>query len=625
MTETMSAQRTRRPRQWRRSLFGPSAAFAAVTAVLLLTVNGAMTRHATTDPGAMGGADAGRTAGIHGGDLTTRGTSGALGSAPAFPEPSTTAAVTIAVVSTGVLLLWWLGWSRRRSIGRGASPTTTPIIVTRSGSTPSTSGPTAPPGTPPAGPAPSKGATADDTTLDRTEEGSRPGQSGTRREEPSARKPVRTDGQADLRADARENPSADVRKSARTAGSARCVQDIDTGMRLAPSTSDVPDLASPAAGTVPEQPETTLWRMRTTVQDTPGSLAALCTALAGLRVDILTLQTHPLTDGTVDEFLLRAPVALEAQHLTREIARAGGRDIWTERADAHDVVDTPTRVLALAARTAVDSAALPLSLRRLLGRCTIRSRPAVSASGHRARDLPPVEGVLDGTVMRLRDGEGGAITVERPYLAFTPTEFARARALVELDAVLGLRIPRGQDVWTLAEGEEIVVGRAGLSDVSEATALHERCSDRALRQRYHGPVGDAHRYLNHLLDPRFGQTLAARTPSGRMVALGHLLWDGDETEVALLVEDDWQRRGIGAELLRRLLALARETRCRSVYAVTRSSNTGMVSAMRGLGLPLDYQLEEGTLVITARLEVTSTASRSSAALPGAPAGHRGPG
>ncbi|MEU5227628.1 hypothetical protein AB0G82_00005, partial [Streptomyces anulatus] len=29
----------------------------------------------------------------------------------------------------------------------------------------------------------------------------------------------------------------------------------------------------------------------------------------------------------------------------------------------------------------------------------------------------------------------------------------------------------------------------------------------------------------------------------------HLLWDGDETEVALLVEDDWQRRGIGSELL----------------------------------------------------------------------------
>ncbi len=38
-----------------------------------------------------------------------------------------------------------------------------------------------------------------------------------------------------------------------------------------------------------------------------------------------------------------------------------------------------------------------------------------------------------------------------------------------------------------------------------------------------------------------------------------------------------------------------------MYAVTQSRNTGMVAAMRALGLPLDYQIEEGTLVITARL------------------------
>ncbi|NEE35696.1 GNAT family N-acetyltransferase, partial [Streptomyces sp. SID7982] len=68
---------------------------------------------------------------------------------------------------------------------------------------------------------------------------------------------------------------------------------------------------------------TTLWRMRTTVLDAPGSLAALCTALAGLRVDILTLQTHPLAQGTVDEFLLRAPASLQAQELSRKIAAAG--------------------------------------------------------------------------------------------------------------------------------------------------------------------------------------------------------------------------------------------------------------------------------------------------------------
>ncbi|GAA3368708.1 GNAT family N-acetyltransferase [Streptomyces sannanensis] len=366
--------------------------------------------------------------------------------------------------------------------------------------------------------------------------------------------------------------------------------------------------APPAAQDAPER-QTALWRMRTTVRDEPGSLAALCSALARHHVDILTLQTHPLADGTVDEFLLRAPRELLAARLTREITAAGGSDTWIERADAHDLVDTPTRLLGLATRTALDAAELPLTLRQLLGRCTIHSVPAVSPTGRPTGETAPVEGVLDGTVMRLRDPRGGVITVERPCLPFTPSEFARARALVELDARLGPRVPHSQDVLALAEGDPITVRRADQDDVDAARAMHGRCSERTLKLRYHGPVGDADRYLNHLLSPRFGRTLAVETAAGRLVALGHLLWDGDETEVALLVEDDWQRRGIGSELLRRLVGLAVEAGCENVYAVTQASNTGMVAVMRGLGLPLDYQIEEGTLVITARLRTAPAPSR----------------
>ncbi|MEV0173823.1 GNAT family N-acetyltransferase [Streptomyces sp. NPDC050803] len=362
--------------------------------------------------------------------------------------------------------------------------------------------------------------------------------------------------------------------------------------------SDNPSQAS-GAGTAAR--ESVLWRMRTTVKDEPGSLAALCTVLADRRVDILSLQTHPLAEGTVDEFLLRAPGDLAVSEITAAVSRAGGAGTWIERADAHDLVDAPTRVLGLATRTALDAAELPLALRQLLGRCTIRQLPATPIGGGRGPDGVPVEGVLEDTVMRLRAPEGGVITVERPYLPFTPTEFARARALVELDARLGPRVPRSQDVLTLPEGSDITVRRADTGDVEAAKAMHERCSARTLGLRYHGPVGDADRYLNHLLSPRFGRTLAVQTASGRIVGLGHLLWDGDETEVALLVEDAWQRRGIGGELLSRLVAMAGEAGCESVYAVTQASNTGMVAAMRGLGLPLDYQIEEGTLVITARI------------------------
>ncbi|MGV9253512.1 GNAT family N-acetyltransferase [Streptomyces sp. NPDC003697] len=399
----------------------------------------------------------------------------------------------------------------------------------------------------------------------------------------------------------------------------------DTGARPLPGQRGRTGPSAPSPAPPGEMARTgVLWRVRTTVKDEPGSLAALCTALATHQVDILSLQTHPLAAGTVDEFLLRAPGEVEAADITRSVSGAGGAGTWIERADAHDLVDAPTRVLGLAARTALDAAELPLVLRQLLGRCTIRSLPAKPVGGGPGPQQVPVEGVLEDTVMRLRAPEGGVITVERPYLPFTPTEFARARALVELDARLGPRIPPSQDVLTLPAGNPISVRRADTGDLDAARAMHERCSSRTLAMRYHGPVGDADRYLRHLLSPRFGRTLAVRTASGRIVGLGHLLWDGDETEVALLVEDEWQRRGIGAELLRRLVAMAVQAGCESVYAVTQASNTGMVAAMRGLGLPLDYQIEEGVLVITARLEATPVTSR----LPydgGREAHHGGPG
>ncbi|MEU2870136.1 GNAT family N-acetyltransferase [Streptomyces olivoreticuli] len=355
------------------------------------------------------------------------------------------------------------------------------------------------------------------------------------------------------------------------------------------------------AGTQPSSAtgqSTALWRMRTTVRDEPGSLAALCMALAHHRVDILALQTHPLADGAVDELLLRAPDALTPAELADAAAAGGGSGTWLERADAHDLVDAPTRALTLATRTALDAAELPLALRQLFGRCAIRSVPA--ADGGPDPAVPP-EGVWEETVMRLPDPSGGTITIERPHLPFTPTEFARARALVELDARLGPRVPPRSDVLTLPEGNEITVRRAGLGDLAAAREMHERCSPATLSRRYHGPVGDADRYLRHLLSPRFGRTLAAYTASGRLVALGHLLWDGEETEISLLVEDAWQRRGVGGELLGRLVAMAAEAGCESVYAVTQASNTAMVAAMRALDLPLDYLIEEGTLVVTARL------------------------
>ncbi|WP_042405886.1 GNAT family N-acetyltransferase [Streptacidiphilus carbonis] len=364
----------------------------------------------------------------------------------------------------------------------------------------------------------------------------------------------------------------------------------------APTEAAVPGAAAlpPRSPHSPRSAEWPLWRIRTTVPDAPGSLAGLCRALADLPVNIISMQAHPLADETVDEFVVQAHQRTAAQDITRAVVAAGGTEVWLERADAHDLVDVPTRILNLATRTALDAAELPLALRQLFGRCTIRSRPGGID-----------EDELDGSTMRLRDPSGGILLVTRDEPPFTPTEFARARALVELDAQLGPRVPGTRSLIELdGEGfpaEELTVRRADPSDRAAAIALHERCSSQTLRRRYHGPAAESDRYLGHLLEPRYGQTLTAEAPDGSLAALAHLMWDDDSAEIAVLVEDARQRRGLGSELVRRLVELARDAGIDEVYAVTTASNSGMIATLRRLGVPLDYQVEDGTLVITAHL------------------------
>lgn len=154
----------------------------------------------------------------------------------------------------------------------------------------------------------------------------------------------------------------------------------------------------------------------------------------------------------------------------------------------------------------------------------------------------------------------------------------------------------------LTVARAFALGAAGPGDLEAARALHRRCSAATLAGRYFGPPERAEDHLAHLLAARHGHTLAARARDGTPVALGHLLWDGEEeAEVALLVEDDWQRCGVGSALLRRLAGLATASGHLLLYAVTPPGAAGAAaSVMRTLGVPVSVRRETGAAVVTVR-------------------------
>ncbi|HEX6358318.1 GNAT family N-acetyltransferase [Actinophytocola sp.] len=336
----------------------------------------------------------------------------------------------------------------------------------------------------------------------------------------------------------------------------------------------------------PEPPAAAMWRVRATVHDKPGRLAELAASLSSRAVNILSVQVHPVPDGVVDEFLVEA--RLPAEDIVAAVTAGGGWDVSVSAADTHDLVDIPTRILTMVGqditRGTADGIDLARSARTLLGDCELRW----DATG------TPTDGPSD-TTMRLRDPEGGVLTVSRPGPAFTPAEYARLHALLDLDAEFARWLRAQHSVVLLASGAELTVRQGSAADVPALAAMHERCSERARRLRYLGSgASPTPAALARLVNRRHGHTLVVEH-EGHVVAMGNLMRDGDDSEVALLVEDSWQRNGIGTMLLRRLLTATD----RPALAVTAPHNTAMLRLLHRAGAELTH-LEPGAAHLTVR-------------------------
>ncbi|MFG2055182.1 GNAT family N-acetyltransferase [Micromonospora sp. NPDC048930] len=335
-----------------------------------------------------------------------------------------------------------------------------------------------------------------------------------------------------------------------------------------------------------------LWRIRATVDDRPGYLSVLTASLALRGVNILTVQVHTTEAGAVDDFLVDAPDQLGEADLRAAVERGRGRDCWVARSEARGLADQPTRVLGLAARLVREPEGAGEALRALLGADEVTWRP---------RPAGPLGGVGARTML-LGDPSGGSYELRRREPSFTPAEYARAQALVELASAVARR-DDDRVTLVLPDAAEVLVRSATADDLSGVLDLHQHCSARSRQRRYLGGAAvPSPARLRRLLEPARGVTLVATAgPGGEpepVVAMANLLGEGDEAEVALLVRDDWQRRGLGSALLRRLLGHAERAGYAALLLHVQAENTPMLRAVRRLARPTSVERDGSVLTVT---------------------------
>jgi GNAT superfamily N-acetyltransferase len=289
------------------------------------------------------------------------------------------------------------------------------------------------------------------------------------------------------------------------------------------------------------------WRVRIRMDDRPGTLARVAIRLADLGCNILGLTVLPVPGGVLDEVVLRPAAGLPRRELMDAIRAEGCECTAIVDADLRELVDPASATLAAARRAIDDPARLADVLRDVLAADVVTLVPAAEAnparteSGHRAA---------------FQLGDDRALVARRRWAPFVQLELTRAAALIRLLAAARQNLS-GAVVLDRPDGAAVVLRKGVPGDAEAVSELHRRCSKATLFRRYHSGLHTLpRRWLHRLLMPPRGTSVLA--VCGReVIGLAQLIpAPGGKAEISLLVEDGWQRQGIGSALLARIAALA---------------------------------------------------------------------
>ena len=159
----------------------------------------------------------------------------------------------------------------------------------------------------------------------------------------------------------------------------------------------------------------------------------------------------------------------------------------------------------------------------------------------------------------------------------------------------------------MKSGEDILIRPIRPEDEPLLIKLHQALSERTVYLRYFQPLKlsqrTAHERLTRICfidyDREMALVVEHKKEDGNpeIIAIGRLsrVRGSDEAEMAVLVDDRFQHQGLGTELYRRLIEVARDEQVVKVISTILTENHEMQAICRKLGFHMHSDLEEGTV------------------------------
>ncbi len=163
--------------------------------------------------------------------------------------------------------------------------------------------------------------------------------------------------------------------------------------------------------------------------------------------------------------------------------------------------------------------------------------------------------------------------------------------------------------WKMKSGEEVMIRPIRPEDEPTLIEFHKKLSERSVYLRYFQPLKltqrTAHERLTRICFIDYDREMALvaerKKPDGSpdIIAVGRLsqIHGRPEAELAALVQDELQAQGLGAELYRRLIVVARDQKLQKVHSNMLGENKEMQSLCRKLGFHLSAPDLEDNLVL----------------------------
>jgi acetyltransferase len=161
--------------------------------------------------------------------------------------------------------------------------------------------------------------------------------------------------------------------------------------------------------------------------------------------------------------------------------------------------------------------------------------------------------------------------------------------------------------WALRDGTEVTIRPIRPEDEPLMVRFHELLSERSVYMRYFHALSLDHRVahdrLTRICFVDYDREMvlvadhAVADNGSEIVAVGRVnrLPGGTEAEVAVLVRDSFQNRGLATELLQRLIQFARQQGIRRLSAETLGENSDMQRICRKVGFELHWARDNATV------------------------------